>query len=103
MRTTSVKEWTADAGDGFTLTETLVEVDFLQQRTLSYLRYERWQEGKLIESELQRLPVHWYGVGEFTSLLKEQGFADITVCADYQLDQRPTRGGHTLTFMGRKA
>ena len=35
----------------------LVEVDFLEQYTVSHLRYEKWRDGELVKTELQRLPL----------------------------------------------
>ena len=98
-----VTEWTRADGEVLTMTETLVERDFFHQRTLYYLRYERWRNGKLQESEMQRLPVRWYGIEEFALMLGKQGFSDITVCGDYKKGEEPVHAGQTLTFLARKA
>ena len=99
---TSIQQWTSPGGDILTMEDTLVEIDFLRQRTLSYLRYEKWREGKLIATELQRFSLRWYGVEEFTRLLTAHGFDDIEISADYKKGQPPVHGGQTLTFSARK-
>lgn len=61
-------------------------VDMLEQLNVSFLRYEKWKDGKLEATELQRFPLHWFGRDEFMMCLRENGYKDITVCANYQDD-----------------
>ena len=72
-------------GDGITLENKSIEIDWLNQTTLSYLKYEKWSKGQLVQTELQRFAVRWYGIEEFKLLLESIGFSNITCSADYVL------------------
>lgn len=94
----STSTFTFPSGDVITVEDKFVEFDMLNQRTVSYLKYEKWRQGKLMESELQRFAMHWYGVEEFKLVLEAVGFSDITCSADYVYGKQPTSGNQTLTF-----
>jgi SAM-dependent methyltransferase len=85
-------------GDIITMEGKLVEEDLYHQYKVSYLRYEKWRNGELIQTELQRLAVRWYGIEEFKFILAHIGFSDIVVSADYVYGQKPTHGKHTFVF-----
>lgn len=78
--------------------EEAVTCDLLEQINSSLLRYERVRDGHVVETELQRLPVRWYGRYEFASLLRETGFTDVELCADYREDAKPTTESTYLCF-----
>lgn len=84
-------------GSGITVEEAIT-CDLLEQVNSSLLRYDRVRDGRVVETELQRLPVRWYGKHEFTSLLKQTGFTEIELCADYREDSEPTRESTHLCF-----
>lgn len=79
----STSTFTFPSGDIITIEDKFVEFNMLHQHTVSYLKYEKWREGKLIESELQRFALHWYGIEEFKLVLENIGFSDIACSADY--------------------
>ena len=81
-----------------TLTSTVRSVDLVHQSVESYNRYEKWIDGKLTETELERFPVRWIGIEEAKLMLKEAGFTDITVTVDYKPDKQHDKAGHMFTY-----
>ncbi|WP_101842453.1 bifunctional 2-polyprenyl-6-hydroxyphenol methylase/3-demethylubiquinol 3-O-methyltransferase UbiG [Halobacillus sp. Marseille-P3879] len=94
----STRSWECKNGDMITLEDKKVEVDYVQQYTISHGRYERWRKGKLIESELERFPLRWYGIEEFKLILKDVGFTDIVISSDYRFGQYPNSPDQLVTF-----
>ena len=84
-----VRSWTTPGGDLLRVVSNVVELDLLAQRRVSQDRYERWRGGRLVEQELEVLAVRCWGLKEFELTLKEAGFADISVCGDYQIGRQP--------------
>lgn len=41
-------------GETITMKAKVVEVNFLEQYSVSHLRYEKWREGELLRTEMQR-------------------------------------------------
>lgn len=85
-------------GDGITLENKSIEMDWLNQFTISYLKYEKWRKGKLIQTELQRFALRWYGIEEFKLILENIGFSDITCSADYIYEKQPSNASQIITF-----
>ncbi|MEN2465601.1 class I SAM-dependent methyltransferase [Ornithinibacillus sp. JPR2-1] len=100
LTTTNVTTRTWETNDGgiITLESKLVEVDAVNQYTITHNRYEKWQNGKLIQTELERFPIRWYGVEEFKLILEQIGFKDIIISADYTHGQYPTKSSEIITF-----
>ncbi|MBD1382161.1 class I SAM-dependent methyltransferase [Metabacillus arenae] len=96
--TVTTKSWNTKAGELITLETKMVEVDFLNQYSVSFLKYEKWKQGELMKSELQRLPQRWYGIKEFKLILERIGFSGITLSADYQYEKEPSHHDQTFTF-----
>ncbi|WP_342536053.1 class I SAM-dependent methyltransferase [Sporosarcina sp. FSL K6-3508] len=94
----STRTWESKDGGMITLESKIVEVDHINQYTVSHNRYEKWDSGKLIQTELERFPLRWYGVEEFKMILERIGFEDITISADYKYGQYPTDRTQTITF-----
>lgn len=94
----STRTWTCENGDVLTLESKQVEVDFIKQIVIAYNRYEKWRKGKLIETELERFPLRWYGVEEFKMLLENIGFKNIVISADYNYAQYPQSPNQMITF-----
>lgn len=86
------------SGDGITLENKSIEIDWLNQVTLSYLKYEKWSRGQLVQTELQRFAIRWYGVEEFRLLLESIGFSNITCFADYVYEKEPSNADQMFTF-----
>ncbi|MBS4196823.1 class I SAM-dependent methyltransferase [Lederbergia citri] len=85
-------------GEGITLESKSVELDWIQQRTVTHIKYEKWKDGKLIDTELQRLVLSWYGVEEFKLILHNIGFVNISVSSGYVYDKYPTNANEVITF-----
>ncbi|WGV28169.1 class I SAM-dependent methyltransferase [Halotia branconii] len=58
-------------------------IDWLNQLNTTVIRYEKWKDSKLIATELQYLTLHWFGRDEFIMCLQENGYKNITLCANY--------------------
>jgi SAM-dependent methyltransferase len=65
------------------LMQTSVQIDWLNQLVVKQIRYEKWQAGRLVACELQRLPLHWFGKDEFVACLQANGYTNIRLCANY--------------------
>ena len=94
----SFRRFPVNNRETITLTSTVRSVDFVRQSVASYNRYEKWVDGKLTETELERFPVRWIGIEEAKLMLKEAGFTDIRLFVDYQMDKQPEQAGEMLTF-----
>ncbi|MBO1301161.1 MULTISPECIES: class I SAM-dependent DNA methyltransferase [unclassified Enterococcus] len=88
--------------DLITLEEKLVKVDPIKQVITYHNRYEKYQEDKMTESELEIFPLKWYGVEEFRLLLEKVGFKDIVVSADHHFREYPQNNSQTITFEATK-
>lgn len=75
-----------------------IKMDWLKQQTVSYLKYEKWQHGQLIDTELQRFALNWYGIEEFKLMLTQVGFKSITCSANYTFGKEPETESDLLTF-----
>lgn len=94
----STRTWDCPNGDIITLENKIVEVDYINQYTISHGRYEKWRDGALVQTELERFPLRWYGVEEFRSILERIGFKDIVISSDYNLGRYPTTSEDIITF-----
>ena len=90
-------------GETITVESKVVEVNFLEQYSVSHMRYEKWREGELLQTEMQRFALRWYGLEEFELVLKSLGFTDVVVSADYEYGKRPSSAEQTFTFEARRA
>ncbi len=69
---------------------------------MSYLKYEKWRNGALVQTELQRYALRWYGVEEFKYILESVGFSTVIVCADFEDGKIPTSGNQKLVYQATK-
>ncbi|PLR75382.1 hypothetical protein CU633_21375 [Bacillus sp. V3-13] len=88
--------------DTITVEEKLVEADFFNQYTVSYLKYEKWREGRLIQTELQRFALRWYGIEEFRLILESIGFSKVSVIADFEPEKEPNNACKSFLFQATK-
>ncbi|MDZ8259376.1 class I SAM-dependent methyltransferase [Nostoc sp. ChiQUE01b] len=80
------------------LLQSTSEIDWFNQLNMTITRYEKWKDGKLVATELQRFPLHWFGRDEFIMCLQENGYKDITLCANYTDGLQPSSYKDTLCF-----
>jgi SAM-dependent methyltransferase len=91
------RTWTAADGDLLTIEGQRLKVDWLTQREERLVRYERWREGALIESQIEPMAQRHWSAREFRLALETVGFGEIGVTGGYR--RRPPRSGDTvLTF-----
>jgi SAM-dependent methyltransferase len=98
MGRVSTRIWECFNGDIITLENKIVEVDYINQYTISHGRYEKWREGVLLQTELEHFPLRWYGVEEFKLILEGIGFRNIVISSDYNLGQYPSNSEEIITF-----
>ncbi|WP_313152292.1 class I SAM-dependent methyltransferase [Lacrimispora sp.] len=94
----STRTWECPNGDIITLENKIVEIDYINQYTISHGRYEKWRDGVLVQTELEYFPLRWYGVEEFRSVLESTGFKDIVISSDYKLGRYPSASEDIITF-----
>jgi len=98
----TTRTWECDNGDIITLEQHKVNVDFVNQFSISHNRYEKWRDGVLTQTELEPFPLRWYGVEEFRLILEKIGFVDIEMSSDYQHGAYPTSAVQVVTFEATK-
>ena len=74
------------------------EYDSAANQTTSLLRYEKWHDGGLVATELQRFRLQYWSLPEFGHLLTGAGFTDISVTANYRDGRRPGPDSRVWTF-----
>ena len=72
--------------------------DSAANQTTRLLRYEKWQDGALIATELQWFRLQHWSLREFEELLTGIGFTDILVTAGHRADCLPGPGSDIWTF-----
>lgn len=87
-----------DAHSGITTETKTLEIDWFNQLVVNHLKYDKWENGSLVASELQNFTLKWYGINEFTDILTKVGFINVTVSADYDYLEAPTDANQTITF-----
>lgn len=96
-----IRTWTAKNGDLLRIEGRAVEIDLVRQRRVTHDRYERWRNGRLVESELEVMAFRLWGLKEFELLLTAAGFEAVTVASDYQR-RRPRRSSRILNYEARR-
>ena len=94
----TTRTWECANDDVITLENKVVEIDYINQYTISHGRYEKWRNGTLIQTELERFPLRWYGVEEFKLILEKIGFENIVISSDYNYGQYPENPDQAITF-----
>src|SRR5699024_7763597 len=62
LESVSTRTWETHDGKVLTLESKMIDVDYIAQYTVRHNRYEKWDHGKLINTELERFSLRWYGV-----------------------------------------
>lgn len=84
--------------DSMIVMQTSSRIDWIEQIEHTLIRYEKWKDGKLIDTELQHLQLHWFGREEFVMCLREHGYTDVALCANYQNGLQPSSSDDQLCF-----
>ncbi|SFS71898.1 class I SAM-dependent methyltransferase [Paenibacillus sp. BC26] len=85
-------------GDLITMEGKLLEASLFDQYKVTLLKYEKWRNGALIETEMQRFALRWYGVHEFKLVLESIGFTDVVVSANYEFGRAPSDGKQNYAY-----
>ncbi|TAA71698.1 class I SAM-dependent methyltransferase [Planococcus salinarum] len=94
----TLRSWEIEGGGVITLETTINEIDHINQFSVAHNRYEKWRRGKLLDTELERFAMRWYGVEEFRTILENHGFRDIVISADYAYGKYPDSPKQSITF-----
>jgi len=94
----STSTWNTPNSEVIVLEDKLIEVNLLEQKMISLLKYEKWKNGKILQTELQRFPLMWYGYYEFFLLLESIGYQDIRISTDYKYGVTPINAGQMITY-----
>lgn len=94
----TLRSWEIEDGEIITLETTINEIDQINQFSVAHHRYERWKRGNLLDTELERFAMRWYGVEEFRTILENHGFRDIVISADYAYGKYPDNQKQSITF-----
>ena len=92
------RQWTADNGDLLTLEGVRTRTDWIAQRAENRLRYERWRDNRLVESQLDPMAQRYWGLEEFSLALERVGFTDIRVVGGYDRGRPVRPNDKVLTF-----
>ncbi|MBL8774046.1 MAG: class I SAM-dependent methyltransferase [Phenylobacterium sp.] len=92
------RRWTAPSGDVLTCEGIRTHTDWLGQRAETTYRYERWRDGRLVESQLDVMAQRYWGLEEFRLALEAAGFTDVSVVGGYDRRRGPRTGDRVLTF-----
>jgi hypothetical protein len=91
-----MRSW-GSGSTAWTLQTMHIEYDRTANQTTRWLRYEKWSDEALLDTALMCFRLQQYSLGEFTDLLSEAGFSDISVTADYE-DKAPEPQSDDWTF-----
>ena len=92
------RRWTNAAGEQLTCEGVRVATDWFTQRAETDYRYERWQDGCLIETQRDPMAQRYWGVEEFRLALAATGFSEIAAIGSYDASRPPRPTDRILTF-----
>lgn len=96
------RSWTAANGDLLTHESQLAVSDPIAQRRVNRDRYERWRDGRLVESEIEFFAYRVWGMKELEMALERSGFGEIEVCGNYRPSRPPKAADGILNFSARR-
>lgn len=73
-----VNEYPIDDEVGILFTSTAQSMDWQKQKTSYIHRYDLVRKGYVEQTEVSNFVLYWYGIDEFISLLKANGFSSVT-------------------------
>ncbi|MEK3732073.1 class I SAM-dependent methyltransferase [Paenibacillus sp. FSL M8-0334] len=98
----TTRTWNTPNNEVIIVEDKRIELNLLEQKTVSLLKYEKWKDGRLTQTELQRFPISWYGKYEFELILERIGYKEIITSADYKFMIEPDRAEQMITFEAKK-
>lgn len=73
------------------------EFNLLEQLEYSQIKYEVYQDGKLVDTLIDEIQCRYYGKFELELLLEKAGFCEIRTYGDFQ-DKEASDGDEVVTF-----
>lgn len=98
----SARSW-FDGEDTLTLTSIPETRDLSRQVSVSQLRYELWRDGALVQSELDRFALRFWGSNEIELALRLAGFEKVELIADYTTDAKVSAESSVVTVVATKS
>ncbi|MGH6992459.1 MAG: methyltransferase domain-containing protein, partial [Caulobacteraceae bacterium] len=92
-----LRSWRAENGDLLTVDGKKTRADWLAQRFERRVRYERWRDNRLVESQIEPMALRYWGIEEMRLCLEQTGFSDVRVFGDFER-RAPRDGDAMLTF-----
>ena len=84
--------------DGITLENKSIEIDWLNQVTVSYLKYEKWSKGQVSTNRIATLCAALVWNRRVYTSLESIGFSNITRSTEYVYEKEPSNANQTITF-----
>ncbi len=97
-----VRAWTSAEGDLLRLTSRDVDVDWVAQTRTTHDVYERFRDGRLVETELEVMRYRAWAVEELTAALRDVGFGEVEVFGGYRPGRPPRTGDRVITWEARR-
>lgn len=97
------RRWTTPDGDLLTCEGTRSVTDWFRQRAETVYRYERWRDGRLIETEIDVMAQRYWGFDEFRMALEVAGFASLSVVGNYDRSRGVRGSDRAWTFEAVRA
>ena len=98
----SARSW-VDGEDTLTLTSVPETRDVSRQLSVSQLRYELWRDGTLVQSELDRFALRFWGNYEIELALRLAGFDQVELIADYTTGASVSAESSMVTVVATKS
>jgi SAM-dependent methyltransferase len=96
------RRWTTPDGDLLTLEGVRVATDWVGQRAEAMIRYERWRDHRLVETQMEPMAQRYWGLEEFALALGATGFEVVSVVGGYDRSRGPRAGDRVLTYEARR-
>ncbi|HRL22770.1 class I SAM-dependent methyltransferase [Alcaligenes sp. SDU_A2] len=97
-----LRTWSAPSDGLITLNATALSTDFGAQVYREMHRYELWEQGVLLETQLEQFSLRWWGIQELRMALEQAGFVDVVVSGAYQYGKAPHSDDDSISFEARK-
>ena len=92
-----------DGEDTLTLTSIPETRDISRQLSVNQLRYELWRHGSLVQSELDRFALRFWGNYEIELALRLAGFDQVELIADYTAGASVSEESSMVTVVATKS
>lgn len=99
---TTIKQYPLTPTQKITLTMTESDIDYINQVTTTYHRYEEWDNQELVKTELEVFQLKWLGIQEVKLLLMHHGFINIEFFADYDVNKPLSNTSEIITVSAIK-